>query len=48
MRLKCECEIRRPNASKDMLTEALEMAKSALSIAQSFSSSESLDIFMST
>ncbi|XP_062504100.1 uncharacterized protein LOC134180933 [Corticium candelabrum] len=45
MRLKCECEIERPNASKDKLTEALEIGKSALSIAQSFLPSESFEIF---
>ena len=45
MKLKCECEIRRPNASKDKLTEALEIAISALSIAQSFLPSESAEIF---
>ena len=44
MRLKCECEIDRPNGSKDKLTEALEIAKSALSIAQSLLPSESYEI----
>ena len=45
MRLKCDCEIERPNGSKDKLTEALEIAKSALSIAQSFLASERFEIF---
>ncbi|XP_062504672.1 uncharacterized protein LOC134181411 [Corticium candelabrum] len=45
MQFKCECEIRRPNGSKDKLTEALEIAKSALPIAQSFLPSESYEIF---
>ena len=45
MRLKCECEITRPNGSKDKLTEALEIAKSALPIAQSILPSESYEIF---
>ena len=48
MSLKCQCELARPNGSKDKLTEALEIAKSALSIAQSFLPSESLDIFYCT
>ncbi|XP_062504101.1 uncharacterized protein LOC134180934 [Corticium candelabrum] len=47
-RLKVECEIERPNGSKDKLTEALEIANSALSIAQSFLPSESLEIFYCT
>ncbi|XP_062504556.1 uncharacterized protein LOC134181317 [Corticium candelabrum] len=45
MRFKCECEITRPNGSKDKLTEALEIAKSALSIAQSLPASENFEIF---
>ncbi|XP_062504084.1 uncharacterized protein LOC134180917 [Corticium candelabrum] len=45
MKLKCECEIRRRNRSKDKLLEALEIAKSALPIAQSLLPSESYEIF---
>ena len=48
MRLKCECEIERPNGSKDKLTEALEIAKTALPIAQSFLPSESFEILYCT
>ena len=48
MRLKCQCEIRRPNGTKDKLTEALEIGKSALPIAQSFLPSESFEIFYCT
>ena len=48
MRLKCLSELERPNASKDKLTEALEIAKSALSIAQSFLPSESSKILHCT
>ncbi|XP_062504096.1 uncharacterized protein LOC134180929 [Corticium candelabrum] len=48
MCLKCDCEITRPNGSKDKLTEALEIAKSALSIAQSFLPSESSESFYCT
>ncbi|XP_062504721.1 uncharacterized protein LOC134181465 [Corticium candelabrum] len=46
--LKCQCEIERPNRSKDKLTEALEIAKQTLSITQSFLPSESLQIFYCT
>ncbi|XP_062504586.1 uncharacterized protein LOC134181340 isoform X3 [Corticium candelabrum] len=45
MKFKCECEITRPNGSKDKLTEALEIAKSALSIALSLLPSEIWKIF---
>ena len=40
MRLKCQWEIARPNGSTDKLTEALEIAKTTLPIAQSLLSSE--------
>ena len=45
MMYKCQCKIARSNGSKDKLTEALEIGKSALAIAQSFRPSESLEIF---
>ena len=45
MMYKCQCKIARSNGSKDKLTEALEIAKSALSIAQSSLPSESFEIF---
>ena len=48
MRVKCDHEIERPDGSKDKLTEALEIAKSALPFAQPFLPSESFEIFLCT
>ena len=48
MSLKCQSEFRRPNGSKDKLTEALEIGKSALSIARSILPSESVEILYCT
>ncbi|XP_062504391.1 uncharacterized protein LOC134181184 isoform X2 [Corticium candelabrum] len=45
MMLKCRCELERPNASKGKLTEALKMAKAALSLTQSLLPSENFEIF---